>query len=142
MSAYFDTSVWMSYYLRDSNYQNALALRATHADAIWTIWQSIEFNNAVRACVVTRNLNAQLVRGVGKALQSDLSQRRMRPIPMPVYAWWQEAEALSKAHATTLGVRTLDLLHVAAARVLKATHFCTFDTRQHALARAAGLRIN
>jgi predicted nucleic acid-binding protein len=62
--------------------------------------------------------------------------------PLSAYALWQEAEKLSRAHTPAIGVRTLDLLHVAAARVLKAARFCTFDTRQHALARAAGLKIN
>jgi hypothetical protein len=66
----------------------------------------------------------------------------MRPMPLPAYVLWQEAERISRAHTPAIGVRTLDLLHVAAARVLKATRFCTFDTRQHALVRAAGLQIN
>ena len=78
----------------------------------------------------------------GARMNTYLESREMIWSPISVYAWWQEAEALSCAHTMTLGVRTLDLLHVAAARVLGATHFCTFDTRQHALAKAAGMHVS
>ena len=142
MSAYFDTSIWLSYYLRDSTYANALALRNANPGSLWTPWQAIEFNNALRTSVVTKKIPAKIVLQVGKALQSDLQQRNMLPHHIPVYTWWQEAETLSDAHAATLGVRILDLLHVAAVRVLNATHFYTFDTRQLTLAQAAGLQTN
>ena len=42
---------------------------------------------------------------------------------------------------TTLGCRTLDIIHVAAALVLEAKEFVTFDTRQAALAKQAGLTV-
>jgi predicted nucleic acid-binding protein len=142
MSTYFDTSIWLSYYLRDSSYANALALRNANPGSLWTPWQAIEFNNALRTGVVAKKIPRQIVLQVGKTLQSDLMQRSMRPHHIPVYAWWREAETLSDAHASTLGVRTLDLLHVAAARVLNATRFCTFDARQLTLAQAAGLQTN
>ncbi|MBI4625293.1 MAG: PIN domain-containing protein [Verrucomicrobia bacterium] len=61
--------------------------------------------------------------------------------PLPAYRWWLEAESLSKAHTVQLNVRTLDLLHVAAARLLGAREFWTFDRRQRALAHAAGLKV-
>jgi len=46
---------------------------------------------------------------------------------------------LARLHGPTLGVRTLDTLHVAAALKLKATRFWTFDDRQAKLAEAEGL---
>jgi len=142
MSAYFDTSVWVSLYMRDSNYQAALAFRMACPDAFWTPWQRLEFNNAVRAYAVRKKIVTIDVRVIENAIRTAIGNGSLMPCPLPAYALWQEAENLSRAHTPALGVRTLDLLHVAAARVLKATHFCTFDTRQHALARAAGLRIN
>jgi predicted nucleic acid-binding protein len=142
MSAYFDTSVWISLYMRDSNYQAALSVRAANPDAFWTPWQRLEFNNAVRTCVTRGKIVLADVRGIENAIQAAVKNGELAPRPLPAYALWQEAEKLSRAHTPAIGVRTLDLLHVAAARVLKAARFCTFDTRQHALARAAGLQIN
>jgi len=45
------------------------------------------------------------------------------------------------AHTAALGTRTLDVLHVASAVTLEATHFVSYDRRQVALATAAGLRV-
>jgi predicted nucleic acid-binding protein len=53
----------------------------------------------------------------------------------------REAEDLGATHAERLGVRSIDLLHVALALTLKATDFLTFDTRQATVAKAAGLKV-
>ena len=42
-------------------------------------------------------------------------------------------------HTPTIGCRTLDVLHVAAAKLIGTTEFCTFDTRQFTLAGQIGL---
>jgi predicted nucleic acid-binding protein len=52
-----------------------------------------------------------------------------------------EAERLSAMHSEKLGTRSLDILHVAAAVVLGKQEFLTFDQRQAALAKAAGLDV-
>jgi predicted nucleic acid-binding protein len=46
---------------------------------------------------------------------------------------------LTKRFGSTLGVRTLDSLHVGCALELKAERFWTFDDRQVRLAEAVGL---
>lgn len=43
--------------------------------------------------------------------------------------------------AAILGCRTLDIIHVAAALVLGTKEFVTFDGRQGALAKQAGLTV-
>ncbi|MBI3885023.1 MAG: hypothetical protein HY302_04760 [Opitutae bacterium] len=52
-----------------------------------------------------------------------------------------EAERLSARHSFGGGHRSFDLLHVAAARVLKADLFLSFDLAQRDLATAAGLKV-
>ena len=52
---------------------------------------------------------------------------------------WETAIELARKHGPTLGVRTLDSLHVACALELKAERFWTFDERQARLAEAVGL---
>lgn len=54
---------------------------------------------------------------------------------------WEKALDLARRHSAKLGTRTLDLLHVAAAIVLRAEVLYTFDDRQRKLAHAERLRI-
>jgi predicted nucleic acid-binding protein len=52
-----------------------------------------------------------------------------------------EGELIGAQHTSTVGCRTLDILHVAAARFVGATEFCTFDARQSELAKKVGLSV-
>ncbi len=54
---------------------------------------------------------------------------------------WQECRLLSEKFASTSGVRTLDALHVAVARLSWAEEFVTRDNRQSDLAASIGLRV-
>jgi predicted nucleic acid-binding protein len=60
------------------------------------------------------------------------------PIAIPEKTW-ETSITLARTHDPTLGVRTLDSLHVACALELNAAKFWTFDDRQAKLAEAAGL---
>ena len=142
MNIYCDTSFLVSFLARDSNYHAALKIMASAPGACWTPWQRIEVNNAVRLNLGNNKLTTADVRTIENLIKTGVAKGELIPTDIPISDWWREAEALSNAHTSTLKVRTLDLLHVAAARVLKATHFYTFDKRQHALARAAGLQVN
>ena len=53
-----------------------------------------------------------------------------------------EANRLSAAHTLIGGHCGFDILHVASARIIGATHFLTFDINQKRLAKAAGLRLS
>jgi predicted nucleic acid-binding protein len=57
----------------------------------------------------------------------------------PPKAVWVLSIHLAQLYGPTLGVRTLDSLHVACALELKAQKFWTFDDRQVRLAEAVGL---
>jgi predicted nucleic acid-binding protein len=48
---------------------------------------------------------------------------------------------MSALYSEALGIRSLDILHVASAIVLGFPEFITFDHRQRALAKAAGLQV-
>ena len=51
------------------------------------------------------------------------------------------ATQLSAVHTGKLGLRAIDLLHVASALILEAKLFLTTDVRQGQLARAEGLKV-
>ncbi len=62
---------------------------------------------------------------------------RVQPVPASA---WDVARRLSKEHSATLGTRSLDILQLAIAIVLRADTFLTFDRNQAALAQAGGLQ--
>jgi hypothetical protein len=74
-------------------------------------------------------------------VQEDLKAGVLLPKPDGWDKLIIEAEALATVQTPLLGTRSLDVLHVAAARVAGATDFCTFDGRQAKLAQAAGLQV-
>ena len=53
----------------------------------------------------------------------------------------QKADELSATYSATLGCRTLDIIHVAAAIIIGAGEFVTFDGRQGSVAKQAGLTV-
>ncbi len=73
------------------------------------------------------------------AIEADLEAGNLIETPLAWVEVLDRAERLSAAHTPPLGVRTLDLMHIAAAGSLRAKRFLTCDARQLALARAAGL---
>jgi hypothetical protein len=54
---------------------------------------------------------------------------------------FRRAARLSELHSATTGTRSLDILHVAAAKSLRAVEFISFDGRQRALASAIGFKV-
>jgi predicted nucleic acid-binding protein len=58
----------------------------------------------------------------------------------PEQRTWDTSIALARKYGPSIGVRTLDSLHVACALELKAQRFWTFDERQARLAKAVGLK--
>jgi predicted nucleic acid-binding protein len=141
MNAYADTSVLLSWHTADSRFDEALRLVAASAPLLFTPWQRVEFGNAARALAFQGVLSPKALHRAAASVLKAQQTGDLVPHPLPAYALWQEAERLSIAHTRKIGVRTLDLLHVAAARVLGAAEILTFDRRQTALAQAAGLTV-
>jgi hypothetical protein len=75
-----------------------------------------------------------------REVESDLADQVLVHTPIPWTDAFREAEDLAANHTETLGVRSIDLLHVGIALALRATEFLTFDARQAVLAKAAGLK--
>jgi predicted nucleic acid-binding protein len=74
-------------------------------------------------------------------LQTDLAGGLLLIVPVDWAKVISTAEQLSAKHTISGGHRGFDILHVATALELGAKHFLTFDARQSALAKAAGLKV-
>jgi predicted nucleic acid-binding protein len=140
--AYADTSFLFSLYLRDANTAAATAYVAKHEpELILTPWQRCELRNAIRLAVARGNTTPELARQALADIADDTAAGDLVETTLVWPDLYQTAENLSEAHTSNLGVRTLDLLHVAAALNLGAHTFLSFDVRQFALAMAAGLNF-
>jgi hypothetical protein len=100
-----------------------------------------ELRNAVRLRVFRGEITAEQRAEAFREMDADLADNILAHTTIPWTDAFREAESLAAAHTETLGVRSFDLLHVGMAVALGATEFLTFDARQAALAKAAGLKV-
>jgi predicted nucleic acid-binding protein len=142
MVVYADTSFLFSLYAQDVNTARAAKLSERKGLVfLLTPFQRLEFYNAIRLAAFRRHMSQAEAERLTRQFAEDLEQGAFLEVPLVWTEVFAEAEALSGRHTTGLGTRSLDILHVASAVVLDAAFFFTFDKRQAALTREAGLRV-
>jgi len=142
MKAYADTGFLVSLHSRDANSERAIARMQSHTIPMaWTWLHDLEFRNAVRLQAFRKLIKPAAIPHImndqALDLQSGIYFAATPALPDVV----REAERLSEMYALRLGIRSLDILHVSHALVLGIKEFLTFDVRQTALAKAAGLKV-
>jgi predicted nucleic acid-binding protein len=142
MTAYADTGFLCSLYAPDVHTRKAVARMARQPLPLPFVWlHQLELRNALRLRVFRGEItSAQRDASLNTTL-ADLAGGVLVHIATPLAEVMTEAERLSALHSETIGSRSLDILHVASALVLGAADFLTFDQRQAALAKAAGLKV-
>ena len=108
----------------------------------FTPWHRLEVRNAIRLAVFHRLIDA--AQGKTQLKQVDLDLQDVSLLvhtPVDWVAVMRAAEKLGGANTETIGCRSGDLLHVAAAVELNFELFLTFDERQKKMAKAAGLTV-
>ena len=142
MVAYADTSFLVSLYGRDANSPSSQEIAATLGEPfVFTPFLRHEARNAVRLAVFRGDITSEECRRILAAMETDTQTGALVETPVAWVEVYAEAEALSAAHSETLGPRASDVLHVATAAALGAKQFYTFDIRQKALARKAGMKV-
>ena len=139
---YADTSVLASYYLHDANGASAIGLISELHQPLAFNWiHRLELRNALALAI----FRGELTRDEGMKVWGLVAQdRRNKLLLRNVLSWertFREAYLLCTSQSETLGTRSLDILHVAAARQLRTTVFLSFDKRQRALAQSAGFQV-
>ena len=142
MKAYADTAFLVSLHTRDANTRAALnRMKRQVVPLPWTWLHELEFRNAVRLRVFRREMELDELTGALNDQRADLEAGIYLAATPPVSEFSRESERLSGIFTKTLGTRSLDVLHVSHAVVLGVKEFLTFDIRQAALAKAAGLKV-
>ena len=139
MIGYADTSFLVSLYLPDAHSPAAWAAMKSRPHLYLTPLHELELVNAVQLAVFRRLIRGTQANSVFRNFEQDRSSVFMlTPMPIESYA---RAEQLARRHTSTFGTRSLDILQVATALVLKPDVFFTFDDRQRRLASAERLRV-
>jgi predicted nucleic acid-binding protein len=141
MKAYADTGFLCSLYAPDAHTGAVVARIERQTLPLPFTWlHQLEFRNALRLRVFRREITPAQRDASLNAMLADLAAGVLVHAATPLTDLATEAERLSALHSETLGTRSLDILHVAAALVLGLSEFLTFDCRQHSLALASGLK--
>ncbi|HNQ91114.1 MAG TPA: type II toxin-antitoxin system VapC family toxin [Verrucomicrobiota bacterium] len=141
MPAYADTSFLVRVYTPHADSRTALAwLQDAREPLPFTPLHRHELHNAIRLRVFRGEITPEQRKLAFQEIESDLADNILAHVPAPWTDAFRESEALAARYTEKLGVRSFDLLHVGLAIAIKATEFLTYDARQAALAKAAGLR--
>jgi predicted nucleic acid-binding protein len=139
---YFDTSFLSSLYVRDANTLAATdAMKAASSARLVTHLTELELRNALELRVFRKETSAATVRAAYADWQLDLAEGLFELSPLPEN-WIQRSHTIAQQSTARLGVRTLDLIHVASAVELKADTLFSFDEKQRRLARELKLKLN
>jgi predicted nucleic acid-binding protein len=138
---YTDTSFLMAVYLQDAHSPKAFNRMATHPSLPVTPFGRAEVANAIYRQIFLNRVSMEDASAAWQHFEFDCRSGVLQSTELPEAAWVGVIE-LARRYCPTLGVRTLDSLHVACALELRAERFWTFDERQAKLAEAVGLNVN
>jgi predicted nucleic acid-binding protein len=142
MCHYADSSFLVSCYLTDTNSPRAKTyLLGASVPLVFTALQSLEVRNSFHLGVFRGLFSASEATSARANLELDLQSGRLvkKTVKWPLA--FRIASHLSQGHSAMVGTRSLDVLHVAAAKTLRAKVFVSFDDRQRKLAAAVGLTV-
>ncbi len=101
----------------------------------------LELRNAFNRSVQRQRITAAQRDALWQDVEADIASGFLVPTPVAAGDCSMKARQLSDRHTPSLGTRSLDLLHVAAALVLEAKIFFSFDDRQRKAAAGEGLKV-
>lgn len=137
-----DTSFLFSLYGNDSNTPAAVTWGKENAFPISiSPLNRFELLNALRFSEFRRTLKPGESTMHQELFHNAITAGRLINAPVKLEEILTEAHRLSAAHTPTGSHRGFDILHVAAAKILHATHFLTFDANQRKLAESEGLVV-
>lgn len=137
---YLDTGCFVKLYYPEADSAQVIA-KIQGKSICYTPLHELEFVNALQLKIFQQNATPQQVTAARALVESDLKSGVLTAAGGDWSNLFREAVKLSEQHTGTIGCRSLDILHCAAAKVLAATDFISTDTRQKKLATAMGLNL-
>jgi hypothetical protein len=142
MNSYADTGFVVTLYKEEASSASAASLMAGQTTGIrLSQLGELEFRNALHLAVFRGELTTADADSLQNLFQEDVANGIFIITAVPASTLFAKAMELADRHSPGLGTRSLDLLHVAAALLLKAEAFLSLDERQRQAARAEGLKV-
>ena len=139
MTTYIDSSALVPVYVPEHFSDAARAAVRNAGQVPFTALHRLELPNAFELLVGRALMTKDECRAVQAQLRDDLEHQRLLAVALDFELVFAEAEELSRLHTAKLLTRSLDVLHVAAARAAGCSRFVSADDRQLKLAKASGL---
>ncbi len=139
---YLDSSFVFSVHARDTNTVGAVGLlQSAPIPFVFSRLCEVEFVNALALRLFRKEILPAQAQASISRLERHIRSGVYKRLAFPEEAY-ERAKTLALTLTPSIGVRTADWLHVAAAIELGAVALYTFDQRQHRTAQAAGLKVN
>jgi predicted nucleic acid-binding protein len=140
---YCDTSFILALYVeRDFFHVPASRLAAKFKEPIpLTLLSELELVNGIRRSLAAKIITVAEHDRIFRQIAEDESQGILVRRAVHQADYFAKARELSKKFTPELSARSLDILHVAAALLLQARDFGSFDEKQRVLAAKAGLKL-
>ena len=138
MTIFADTSFIVSGYVQDAHSAEVVRRMKLRPQVFATPLNRAEVAHAIHQYIFRCKLDPFVARRAWLDFEQDCANRAWLLTDIPARTWETSID-LARRHGPTLGIRTLDSLHVACALELKVKRFWTFDDRQLRLAEAIGL---
>lgn len=142
MNAYADTGFVVTLYKEEATSAQAAALMARQTASVrLSQLGELEFRNALHLAVFRGELTAGDAALKKRLFLEDVANGIFTITPVPASELFVKSLELADRHSARLGTRSLDLMHVAAALLLKSETFFSFDERQRKAAKVEGLKV-
>jgi hypothetical protein len=106
----------------------------------FSLLTELELKNAIWRATGEKRIPKPVAVACLRDVDRDLNDGFLQRCGLDAVAHYRKALELSEQYASTYLTRALDVLHVAAALLLKTPEFASFDLRQRNLASALGLK--
>ena len=142
MKSYADTGFLVSLYINERTTTAAnIAVQLVRRPLPLIPLAYLELRNALHLAVFRKQISEATRQAAWRRIELDLRSGIYVEAAISQLDLHEKAAQLAEKYTGTLGTRTLDVLHLAAAILLKTRQLLSFDERQRQAAKREGLKV-
>lgn len=142
MKSYADTGFLVSLYINETTTTAAnIAVQVVRHPLPLIPLAYLELRNALLLAVFRKQINEATRQAAWRRVELDIRNGIYLEATVSQLDLHEKAAQLAEKYTGSLGTRTLDLLHLAAANLLGARQLLCFDERQRQAAKREGLKV-